>query len=98
LNGEKPYDVTVYEAILSPWWAETEAEAVAWPWSRTTVAGFEGDEYARYTGLTAEQTAEIVHVPNGGGHILVPVTNPTGEVLSLSVRPILPGGVTAADA
>lgn len=96
VDGEEPYDVTLYEALLTPWWAEDVPPAISWPWSALTPADFEGDEYARFAMLTAEQAGEVVEVPNGG-QIMVPVTTPDGELLSLSVRPILPGEAVDLD-
>jgi hypothetical protein len=96
VDGEEPYDVTQYEALLTPWWAENVPEPVDWPWTELTLEDFEGDEYARYGMLAAEQAGEVVEVPNGG-QIMVPVATPDGELLSLSVRPILPGEMVDAD-
>mgnify|MGYP001826141730 FL=1 len=96
VDGEQPYDVPAYEALLTPWWAEGGADPAAWPWLELTLDDFGGDEHARFGTLTSEQAAAIAEVPNGG-QIMVPVATPEGELLSLSIRPILPGEALTGD-
>lgn len=78
-----------YRVLIGPAWGEPAPEPVAWPWLDLALEDFEGDEMARYGLLAAEQVAQLIDVPSGG-QALIMVASPDGEVLSVSVRPLLP--------
>ena len=94
-EGAVPFEVPAYAALLTPRPADDETEAVAWPWPELTLESCPGDENARMGTLTPEQVAAVTTVPNGG-QVLIAITGPDGEPLSLTVRPFLPDTVVAA--
>lgn len=81
-----------YRVLIGPAWGEPAPEPVAWPWSDLALEDFEGDGMARYGLLTADRVARLIDLPSGGQALFL-VESPEGEVLSVSVRPLLPDEV-----
>jgi hypothetical protein len=89
VDGEQPYDVPAYAAMLEEDALEPGDESTPWPWTALTTDAFVLGDPAAAVVLTPEQVAVVTTVPNGG-QALIPVTSPDGAPLRLSIRPFLP--------
>jgi hypothetical protein len=89
VEGEQPYDVPGYAAMLEEDNVEIDDQATAWPWADLAPADFAVGDPSSAVVLTPEQVAMIATVPNGG-QAFIPVTSPDGAALRLSIRPLLP--------
>jgi hypothetical protein len=89
VEGEIPYAVPAYPALLEEDRSDTPAEGIPWPWSDVLPESFVLRETSTDVVLTPEQVAMVTTVPNGG-QAFIPVTSPDGIPLVLSVKPLLP--------
>ena len=92
--GAVPYEVPAYAALLTPRRRRVRDRGGRLALARAHARVVRGDENARMGTLTPEQVAAVTTVPNGG-QVLIAITGPDGEPLSLSVRPFLPDTVVA---
>ncbi len=82
------YQVPLYRASLNEPWIEDPGTPLPWPWPETPTELF-GDDLSDQPTLTPDQVAEVTMVPNGGqGYIAL--ETPSGDMMSLAVRPLLP--------
>ena len=88
VDGEQPYDVPAYAAMLEEDALEPGDASAPWPWTDLAPDAFVIGDMAGVV-LTPEQVAMVTTVPNGG-QALIPVTSPEGAPLRLSIRPSLP--------
>ena len=78
----------LYRASLNEPWIEDPGTPLPWPWPETPTELF-GDDLSDQPTLTPDQVAEVTRVPNGGqGYIAL--ETPSGDMMSLAVRPLLP--------
>jgi hypothetical protein len=89
VDGEQPYQVPAYAAMLEEDNVEIDDQATAWPWTDLAPADFTLGGPSSAVVLTPEQMAMVTSVPNGG-QAFIPVTSPQGAALRLSIRPFLP--------
>jgi hypothetical protein len=89
----EPYAPELYRGILTDAQGMApDAVAQPWPWTDVAPEDFQGpaDGIARYAGLTSEQVAAVMEVPNGGiTNILLDLPDGEGQVW-LAIRPLLP--------
>jgi hypothetical protein len=90
VEGEQPFDVPAYAAMLESDNLEADDESTAWPWTDLTPGDFAAADPMSGLVLTPEQVALVTTIPNGG-QAFIPVTSPDGMALRLSIRPFLPG-------
>ncbi len=82
------YEVPLYRASLNEPWIEDPGTPLPWPWPESPTELF-GDDLSGQATLTPDQVAEVTTVPNGGqGYIAL--ETPSGDMMSLAVRPLLP--------
>ena len=72
---------------------------VEWPWDGVALDDFEktGEYGPLVAGMTPDQVAGIVDVPNGGAMGRTVVAPDGGSVYGLAIRPLLPGETAEID-
>lgn len=86
-----PYEVQMYEGLLTDIWEGSPAAAIAWPWDDLAPEDFTGEGFAVAT-LTPAQVAQVVSVPSGGQGFIV-LELPDGSQQSLAIKPLLPDAI-----
>lgn len=89
VEGQQPYQVPAYAALLEEDFSDVPPAGVAWPWADVAPSDFVIGDPTTEVLLTPEHVAAVTTVPNGG-QASIPVTSPDGAPLRLSVRPLLP--------
>jgi hypothetical protein len=89
VEGEQPYDVPAYPALLEADRSDAPEDGTAWPWTDILPDELVLEDAATGVALTPEQVAMVTTVPNGG-QAFIPVTSPDGTPLVLSIKPLLP--------
>jgi hypothetical protein len=89
VEGEEPFDVPAYPALLEADASDTPPEPTTWPWDDVMPGDFALGDPTTEVVLTPDQVAVVTTIPNGG-QASIPVTSPEGVPLRLSVRPFLP--------
>jgi hypothetical protein len=89
VEGEVPYAVPGFPALLEEDFSDTVPEQAPWPWPDLAPDDFALGDPASPVVLTPEQVAAVTEVPNGG-QAFIPIESPDGADLVLSLRPLLP--------
>jgi hypothetical protein len=89
VDGEQPYDVPAYAAMLEEDNVEIDDQATEWPWPDLAPDAFALGDPSSAVILTPDRVAMVTSVPNGG-QAFIPLTSPDGAALRLSIRPFLP--------
>lgn len=93
--GSAVYQPEAYRGILAESYQTDTSADIAWPWSDLAPNDFVADPqgFASYAPLTPAQAEQVTAVPSGGV-VGILVTEPSGTVVDLGIRPILPGEPT----
>jgi hypothetical protein len=88
VDGEQPFDVPAYHALLEEDLSDEPLPAMPWPLTDVQPGDFALGDPTTEVLLTPDQVAAVTTVPNGG-QASIPLTSPDGDPLFLSVRPLL---------
>ena len=89
VEGEQPFDVPAYQALLEEDLSDEPPAAMPWPWTDVEAGDFALGDPTTEVLLTPDQVAVVTTVPNGG-QASIPVSSPDGDPRFLSVKPLLP--------
>ncbi len=91
VETSQAFEVPFYRASLNEPWIEDPGTPLPWPWPESPMDLF-GDDLSDQATLTPDQVAEVTPVPNGGQGFIA-LETPSGDLVSLAIRPLLPDEV-----